>query len=144
MELEVIERKDSPLLSRVEVSFRVTHPKESTPKRSDIREELAIQLNVKKNCVVIDNMKAVFGKSETIGFAKIYSSDKLAKDIERKHILIRNKLESGGPQKEKPKKEAEPEPKKELKDESSEDSAKETKEETKEETKSVAEDESGE
>jgi ribosomal protein S24E len=136
MELEVIERKDSPLLSRVEVSFRVTHPKESTPKRSDIREELAIQMNAKKNCVVIDNMKAVFGKSETIGYAKVYSSDKLAKDIERKHILIRNNLESGGSEKGKPKKEAAPKPKMESKDKESE----EVVEDTKEDVKSEADD----
>jgi ribosomal protein S24E len=142
MELEVIERKDSPLLSRVEVSFRVTHPKESTPKRSDVREELAIKMNVKKNCVVVDNMKAVFGKSETIGFAKIYASDKIAKDIERKHILIRNKLESGGPQKEKPKKEAEPQA--ESKSESEDADTEESAEDTKEEAKSESEEETGE
>jgi ribosomal protein S24E len=39
-----------------------------------------------------NDMKAIFGKSETIGFAKIYSSDKDAMAIERKHILVRNKL----------------------------------------------------
>ena len=95
MEIEIIEKKESPLLSRIEVSFRIKHPKESTPKRNEIRDELATQINVKKNCVVIDNMKPVFGKAETIGFAKIYSSDKEAKELERTHILKRNKFEIG-------------------------------------------------
>jgi ribosomal protein S24E len=92
MEIELLEKKDHPLLSRIEVSFKIMHPNESTPKRSDVRDGLAEHLNVKKGCVVIDNMKAVFGKSETLGFAKIYSNEKDAKDIEHKHILIRNSL----------------------------------------------------
>jgi ribosomal protein S24E len=37
-------------------------------------------------------MKAVFGKPETICFAKVYKSDTDAKNIERKHILARNKI----------------------------------------------------
>ena len=92
MEIEVMEKKDHPLLSRLEVSFRVKHPNESTPKRSEIRESIAGQLNVKKGCVVIDNMKAVFGKAETIGYAKVYKTEDDAKSIERDHILIRNSL----------------------------------------------------
>lgn len=93
MEIELLEKKEQPLLARIEVSFRITHPKEPTPKRDAVREGLAEQMKVKKSCVIVDNMKADFGKSETIGFAKIYKTDKEAKAIERKHILIRNKLE---------------------------------------------------
>jgi ribosomal protein S24E len=106
MEIEVIQKKDSPLLSRTEISFKIKHPKESTPKRSEVREELALQMSVKKNCVVIDNMQAEFGKPETIGFAKIYLKDKDAREYERKHILKRNRLETGesGKSSEKPKK----------------------------------------
>ena len=101
MEIELIDKKDQPLLSRMDVTFRITHPHEHTPKRGDVREELASQLNVKKVNVIIDNMKAVFGKSETVGFAKIYKSDKEAKAIERNHILIRNKLMTAKADKEK-------------------------------------------
>ncbi len=107
MEIELLEKKDYPLLSRVEISFKIKHPNESTPKRGDVRNGLAEHLNVKKGCVVIDNMKAVFGKSETLGFAKIYSSEKDAKDIERKHILIRNKLAPAETEKKEKKKENE-------------------------------------
>jgi small subunit ribosomal protein S24e len=105
MEIELLEKKDQPLLSRLDVTFRITHPNERTPRRSDVREELASQLSVKKVNVIIDNMKAVFGKSETMGFAKIYKSDKEAKEIEREHILVRNKLISGKPDKSAEKKE---------------------------------------
>lgn len=106
MEIELLEKKDQPLLSRTDVSFRIIHPNESTPKRNDVRDGLAEQIDVKKGCIVIDNMKAVFGKSETIGFAKVYSTEKDAKAIERKHILIRNKLAVAETEKKEAKKEA--------------------------------------
>jgi small subunit ribosomal protein S24e len=115
MEIELIEKKDQPLLSRLDVTFRITHPNERTPRRSDVREELASQLNVKKGNVIVDNMKAVFGKSETMGFAKIYKSEKEAKAIEREHILIRNKLISGKASKGEEKKEKTSEEKEEEK-----------------------------
>ena len=105
MEIELLEKKDHPLLSRVEITFKIKHPNESTPKRGEIREVLAEQMNVKKGCVIIDNMKAEFGRTETIGFAKIYSSDKDAKEYEREHILVRNKLTSAKKEKTEPKKE---------------------------------------
>jgi len=92
MEVELLNKKDQPLLSRIDVTFKITHPNERTPKRDDVREQIAEQLNAKKGSIIIDNMKAVFGKSETIGFAKVYKSEKEAKSTERKHILIRNKL----------------------------------------------------
>ncbi len=34
--MEIIERKENPLLNRVEISFRWNHSKEATPKLSDI------------------------------------------------------------------------------------------------------------
>jgi ribosomal protein S24E len=62
-------------------------------------------MNVKKVCIVIDNMKAVFGKPETEGLAKIYTSEKDAIAIERDHILVRNKIVTGEAKKKESKKE---------------------------------------
>jgi ribosomal protein S24E len=106
MEIEFVDKKEQPLLSRVDITFRITHPHEQTPKRSEVREELASQLNVKKSTVIIDHMNAEFGKSETKGFAKVYKSEKEAKEIERDYILVRNKLISAKEGKEKPKEES--------------------------------------
>ena len=36
MEVEIISQKDNPLLNRLEVDFKVLHPKETTPKRKEI------------------------------------------------------------------------------------------------------------
>jgi ribosomal protein S24E len=79
-------------------------------------------------------MKAVFGKPETICFAKVYKSDADAKAIERKHILVRNKLATAEPKEKKEEKKVEKkeEPKKEEPKQEKEEEKKEEKEEKKE------------
>jgi len=92
MEIEVVSRKDNPLLGRIEIQFKISHGKDRTPTRDDIRNELATMVNSKKDRVVIDHMNSVFGKAETVGYAKIYEKKETAQKIERKHTLKRNKL----------------------------------------------------
>ena len=104
MELEVISRKENPLLGRIEVQFKIVHPKEKTPTRNDIRDELANVVNSKKDRVVIDKMETLFGKSETRGYAKIYDKKEMAKKIERDHILARDKIMEKEKKKEEKKK----------------------------------------
>jgi small subunit ribosomal protein S24e len=92
MELDIVSRKENPLLGRIELQFKLTHSKDKTPNRSDVREQVATAVNSKKDRVVVDHMQTVFGKAETIGYAKVYDTPELAKKIERDHILVRNKL----------------------------------------------------
>ena len=92
MEIEVLSRKEQPLLGRIEIRFKITHAQDKTPKRDDVRAELAYVLNAKKERVVIDSLKQVYGKSETIGYAKLYENIELIKKIEPEHILVRNRI----------------------------------------------------
>ena len=90
MELEITSKKENPLLNRVEVNFLAVHPKEKTPKRDDVRLRIAEELNLKKNFIIIDNMKSIFGCPETTGYAKIYPSQKEAEKYERDYLITRN------------------------------------------------------
>lgn len=90
MEIEITSKKENPLLNRIEINFKAIHPKEKTPKRDEIKVSIASALNLKKNFVVIDNMKSLFGCPETVGYAKIYPSQKEAKLNEQEHIIKRN------------------------------------------------------
>jgi len=92
LEVEVTSRRENPLLERTEVHFIISHDGERTPKRDVIREEIATLLNVKKERVVVDNVKPEFGWNKAKGYAKIYSSKKKAQEFEREHILKRNHL----------------------------------------------------
>src|SRR2546428_3046416 len=92
MELEILTRRDNPLLKRTEVRFRVAHPKEGSPKREALRDQLAKTLNVTRDIVVVDFSKSEFGRSSSHGYAKVYKSKEDALHSERKHILVRNGL----------------------------------------------------
>ena len=92
MQLEVLQRKENPLLKRVEVTFKATHKAEPTPTRDALRAFLAKELNATKDIVVIDYQASTFGRYETVGEAKVYKSKEEALAVERKHILVRNKL----------------------------------------------------
>ena len=109
MQLEVLARKENPLLKRVEVRFKAIHKAEPTPTRDALRAFLARELNATKDIVVIDSQASTFGRYETRGYAKVYKSKEEALAVERKHILIRNKLrepdvkeKEGAPKPEKP------------------------------------------
>ncbi len=92
MEIEIISKKENPLVGRLEVNFKVSHPKEITPARKHIREEIASLLKIKKDRIVIDNMKPEFGKPETIGYAKVYKTKDDALQMETNAVLKRNAL----------------------------------------------------
>src|SRR5881396_154775 len=108
MQLEVLQRKENPLLKRVEVTFKATHKAEPTPTRDALRAFLAKELNATKDIVVIDFQASTFSRYETVGAAKVYKTKEEALAIERKHILVRNKLiepevkEKAAPKPEKP------------------------------------------
>ena len=95
MDVEVIEKRKNPLLNRQEIRFKILHPKEPTPNRDSARDKIASENNVKKEQVIIDNLETTFGKSETIGYAKIYPSKEEAMKNERDYHLIRNRLKEG-------------------------------------------------
>src|SRR6266566_2855922 len=107
MQLEVLQRKENPLLKRVEVTFKATHKAEPTPTRDALRAFLAKELKATKDIVVIDFQASTFGRYETVGEAKVYKSKEEALAVERKHILVRNKLiepevkKEGAPKEEK-------------------------------------------
>src|SRR5437879_13112550 len=92
MQLEILQRKENPLLKRVEVTFKATHKAEPTPTRDALRAFLAKELKATKDIVVIDYQASTFGRYETVGAAKVYKSKEEALAVERKHIRGRNRL----------------------------------------------------
>lgn len=92
MEIEFIEKRENPLLERIEIRFKAVHEKEATPTRDTIREGIAKSVKSSKDKVILDSMNSKFGLGQTMGYAKVYKSVEAAKKYERKHILARNQL----------------------------------------------------
>ena len=92
MEIAIDGKRENLLLNRVEVDFKVAHVAEPTPKRDQVRDELAKLLKVTKDRVVVDHMESSFGKGESAGYAKIYKSKEEAVKLESDYVLVRNGL----------------------------------------------------
>ena len=92
MELQILEKKENPLLHRLELKFVVKHEKEKTPSREDVRNIIAANLNADKKRVILQYIHTPFGSNESKGYAKIYESIEHAMKVEPEYILIRNKL----------------------------------------------------
>ena len=113
MELEIKENTDNPLLHRKEIQLIVNHENDSTPKRNQVISSLSEQLKAKKELIIIDHLKNKYGKTETQGYAKVYSNLEALKAIETEPSMARHASVASEPKKaEKP---AEEKPKEEEK-----------------------------
>ena len=92
MELEITEQNDNPLLNRQEVKVIIKHNESSTPRRNQVIKSLSEQLKAKRDLVIIDHLKNAYGKTETHGYAKIYSDRESLKKIETKPSIDRHKI----------------------------------------------------
>lgn len=92
MEIEIVSRKENKLLEREEVYFKIKY-EGKTPSRRKVRDNLKNMVGGK--VVIIEYIKPVYGISEADGYARIYQSEKKAREVEAKHIIDRN-LKKGG------------------------------------------------
>ena len=100
MEIEIEQRRENKLLGREEIHFRVRYDG-STPSRKKVKENLKNALGL-KGFIILQYVKPVFGSREAKGYAKIYESEKKARQIESSYITKRN-AGGGGKAEEKPK-----------------------------------------
>lgn len=113
MELEIVSRKDNPLLERTELEVLAHHTGQPTPTRDEVRDQVAAAMKAKKEQVLVDHMESTFGKGLTRGYVKVYKNKQAAEAIEREPIKKRNKMDAKASEKkekakEPPKKEPEP------------------------------------
>ena len=89
--MEIIERKENPLLNRVEISFRWEHSKGATPKLSEMVAAAAkAEPGSKKELVFVKNVNTRFGRPQTTGIAVIYG-DAEAAALEPEYVHTRHK-----------------------------------------------------
>ena len=59
MEIEISNKRENSLLKRVEIEFKVIHPKEKCPKRELVREKLAENEKTNKDNIIIDYLNQI-------------------------------------------------------------------------------------
>ncbi len=96
MEIEIVSRKENKVLEREEIIFKIKY-EGKTPSRNKVRGNLGSMVGGK--VVILEYIKPVYGISEANGYARVYKSEKKAREVEAKHIIKRN-LAKGGEEKE--------------------------------------------
>ncbi len=91
MEIDIKEQIENPLLNRTEIHFDCIYQGESTPKVLEVKNRLVAQLDVDKNLLVVDKVKPSYGEGRADGYAKLYDSEEKLVQIEKQHILDKNK-----------------------------------------------------
>jgi small subunit ribosomal protein S24e len=89
MKFEIVEKKENPLLKRIELRFKVTHEKSSTPTRAEVKTQIALAINVPEELVVIEKFASLHGKQEASGIARVYESKEILETFELKYLLKR-------------------------------------------------------
>ena len=92
MELQIVKNTDNKLVGRQELELQIIHTASATPKRMDVRKEVAKQMKAKTELVIIDHLKNRYGRQETIGYAKVYADMGSLKATETRPILARHGL----------------------------------------------------
>jgi len=99
VKLKITSKQRNELLKRVEVEFQISHEREGTPSRIEVRRSLASMLDVDEERVYIKKIETKTGMNLSIGKANIYDSPSQAEYVEPEHIILRNKpktKEEGG------------------------------------------------
>ncbi len=95
MELQIVKNTDNKLVGRQELELQIIHTSSATPKRMEVRKEVAKQMKAKAELVIIDHLKNRYGRAETIGYAKVYADLPSLKATETRPILARHGLAAG-------------------------------------------------
>ncbi len=89
MDIEIISKKENPLLNRTELKFNISAD-DATPSRSEIKNKLVAMLDSSQELLIIDNIETKYGTTDCTGYAKIYETLERAKQIEFEHVIARN------------------------------------------------------
>ena len=89
MKVNIISKKENPLLARQEIEFEVKDSK-VTPSRKEIRQQIAAHINTDEKHLVVDVLVQSYGSTEIKGVARVYKDEKDIKRTETKKVIIRN------------------------------------------------------
>lgn len=89
LKVEIIKKSDNPLFKRTEVEFKVEHTGAPTPKRLDVRAQLASLLGLSEELLVIDRFASTYGRQMASGIARVYGTREQLEAMEPKYLLKR-------------------------------------------------------
>ena len=94
VELKIESDRENKLLHRKEIRYRAIFTGKPTPSKEVLRDLISKNLGVSKELVIVDRNIQETGKSEVIGYSKIYSDKESAMLYETDYELFRNGLKA--------------------------------------------------
>lgn len=89
MKVELVKKTDNPLFKRTEIEFKVDHPGAPTPKRLEVRAQLASLLGSSEELLVIDKLASTHGRQMASGLARLYGTREQLNEMEPAYLLKR-------------------------------------------------------
>lgn len=90
MEVEILTKNENKLLHRQEITAKISHINEATPKRLETRDKLAASVNSDSDRTVIVKIDSEFGKSVSKVEFRVYDTPDQMNAVEFPYILKRN------------------------------------------------------
>ena len=88
--MEITDRKENPILNRVELAWQWRHVGAATPTRNEIIDAVVkMEPGATKDCVLVKSVNTRFGQPLTTGNAFVYG-DRADLEKEPKYILARH------------------------------------------------------
>ena len=89
MNLKIIYDKENKLLPRRRVAFEVAHEKAYTPKKEDLKKEIAKFLKTEENLIVMKHVYSKFGVDKSKVIIHVYEDEKLLKKLDSKKEKVK-------------------------------------------------------
>ena len=95
--MEIIDRKENPILNRVEISWQWRHVGAATPTRAEIVDAVVkMEPGATKDRVLVKSVSTRFGQPLTTGDAYVYG-DRADYEKEPKYLLARHDSSAAAP-----------------------------------------------
>jgi len=89
-ELTIVKDNENQLLGRRELILQLPHSQGATPKRSEVRQSLAVKFNIDPELVQITKMETKRNAWITVCSVYVYPSKEAAKRLTLKHLALRD------------------------------------------------------
>ena len=123
MDIQILEKKENPTLSRTELELKLAFTDASTPSKEDLKKEIAKQEKAAEDAIVVNSIHNAFGAGVASAQVTIYKSKKDLERIEQKPKEVKaegEKKEAAPAKEEAPKEEKTDAPKEEKKEDTPE------------------------
>ncbi|MCS7386428.1 MAG: 30S ribosomal protein S24e [Candidatus Methanomethylicota archaeon] len=90
-QIEVVDKRQNPLLNRLELDIMIYHSSSGTPSRFEVRKAIAEQFKVPIDCICIRRLITEYGVGKTRGHVHVYESPERAKEIEPEYLIARDR-----------------------------------------------------